>query len=76
MNAGRSEAIMEPSEYCSVGFAKWNVLPAVCWLCAVAGGKPCNEAIEKLRTWCNGSETKDVINEVGRRTQVAARTKA
>ncbi len=31
MNVGRSEAY-EPSEYCSVGFAKWNVLPAVWWL--------------------------------------------
>lgn len=33
MNAGCSEAIMKPSEYYSVGFAKWNVLSAVSLLC-------------------------------------------
>jgi hypothetical protein len=38
MNAGRSEAIMKPSKYCSVGFGEWNVPPAVCGFCVVAGG--------------------------------------
>jgi hypothetical protein len=66
MNAGRSEALMKPSEYCSVGFANGMCFPSSGG-CVLAGGKPLNEARAWLRTWCNGSATKDVMNEVGRR---------
>lgn len=38
MNVVRSVVIMKPSEYFSVGIAKWNVLPAMYWLCVNAGG--------------------------------------
>jgi len=38
MNVGRSAALMKPSEYCSVGFSKWNVLPTVLWLCVLQVG--------------------------------------
>ena len=43
MNGGRSVAIMEPSEYCRVGGAKWNVLPAVGEVCVLAVGSHATE---------------------------------
>ena len=74
MNVGRSVAEWNPVSIVA-RLAKGFVQPYSPALC-VRSGCQALEQMVGLRTWCNGSGTQDEMNEVGRRTQVAARTKA